>query len=99
MSRHRNDRAESRTTVLMGFAEALAAIEAGWALRDDGCDVVAFTRRGSRPALAHCRGLRIVEITAPEVDAVAARSELAELLAALRPAAVLPLCDQSLWLC
>ena len=86
-------------TVLIGFADALAAIEANWALRDYGCDVVAFARRGSRPALARCRGVRIVEITAPEEDTAAARADLATVLASLRPVAVLPLCDPSVWLC
>lgn len=86
-------------TVLIGFAEALAAIEASWTLRDHGCDVVAFARRGSRPALSHCRGVRIVEITAPEDDTAEACADLATLLASLRPVAVLPLCDQSVWLC
>jgi hypothetical protein len=86
-------------TVLIGFADALAAIEAFWALRDDGWAVVAFARRDSRPALSRCQGVRIVEITAPEEDAAAARSDLAGLLASLCPAAVLPLCDQSVWLC
>lgn len=86
-------------TVLIGFADALAAIEANWALRDYGCDVVAFARRGSRPALSRCRGVRIVEITAPEEDTAAARADLATVLASLRPVAVLPLCDQSVWLC
>ena len=86
-------------TVLIGFADALAAIEASWALRDHGCDVVAFARRGSRPALSRCRGVRIVEITAPEDDTAEACADLAALLASLRPAAVLPLCDQSVWLC
>jgi hypothetical protein len=86
-------------TVLIGFAEALAAIEASWALRDHGCDVVAFARRGSRPALSRCRGVRIVEITAPEDDTAEACADLAMLLASLHPMAVLPLCDQSVWLC
>ena len=86
-------------TVLIGFADALAAIEASWALRDQGWDVVAFARRGSRPALSRCRGVRIVEITAPEEDSAAACADLATVLASLRPAAVLPLCDQSVWLC
>lgn len=86
-------------TVLLGFADALAAIEATWALQDDGADVVAFARRGTRPPVARCKGVRLVEITAPEEDAAAARSELSALLAALAPDAVLPLCDQSVWLC
>jgi hypothetical protein len=85
-------------TVLIGFAEALAAIEAFWALRDYGWNVVAFARRGTRPALARCQGVRIVEITAPEENTAAAHSDLANLMASLRPGVVLPLCDQSVWL-
>lgn len=86
-------------TVLIGFADALAAIEANWALRDHGYDVVAFARRGSGPAVSRCRGVRIVEITAPEENTAAACADLATVLASLRPVAVLPLCDQSVWLC
>jgi hypothetical protein len=86
-------------TVLIGFADALAAIEASWALRDHGCDVVAFARRGSQPALSRCRGVRIVEITAPEDDTAQSCADLAKLLASICPVAVLPLCDQSVWLC
>jgi hypothetical protein len=86
-------------TVLIGFADALAAIEAYWALRDCGFNVVAFARRGRRTALSRCQGVRIVEITAPEQDTAAARAELAALLTSLRPAIVLPLCDPSVWLC
>ena len=86
-------------TVLIGFADALAAIEAYWALRDCGFNVVAFARRGRRTALSCCHGVRIAEITAPEEDTAAARADLAALLATLRPEAVLPLCDPSVWLC
>ena len=86
-------------TVLIGFADALAAIEAYWALRDCGFNVVAFARRGRRTALSRCHGVRIAEITAPEEDTAAARADLAALLATLRPEAVLPLCDHSVWLC
>ena len=86
-------------TVLIGFADALAAIETYWALRDCGFNVVAFARRGRRTGLSRCQGARIVEITAPEQDTAAARADLAALLASLRPEVVLPLCDPSVWLC
>jgi hypothetical protein len=85
--------------VLIGFAEALAAIESAWCLRDAGFEVVAFTRAGQRPALAAARGVRIVELPAPESDATASVTALRALIAAERPAAVLPLDDPAVWLC
>ena len=54
------------TTVLIGFAESLAAIESAWCLADAGYDVVAFTRAGNRPALAASRYVRVVPVPAPE---------------------------------
>jgi predicted ATP-grasp superfamily ATP-dependent carboligase len=67
---------------------------------DAGREVVAFTRRGSRPSLRRCRDVRIVEITAPEDDADAAISELATLLRQeTEYRAVMPLDDAALWLC
>ena len=84
--------------VLIGFAEALAAPEAAWSLVDDGFEVLAFTRRGARPALRRSRRVRLVEITAPEQDAAQAARELSAAVALERPCAVLPLDDASLWL-
>lgn len=88
----------SRGLVLTGFAEALAAPEAIWSLRDAGFDVVAFTRRGRRPAVRHARHVEIVDISAPEIDAEAAAVELAELAEDLKPLALLPLDDAAVWL-
>jgi hypothetical protein len=85
--------------VLIGFAEALAAIESAWCLRDAGFEVVAFTRAGQRPALAAARGVRVVELPSPETDAKASVAALQALVAAEQPAAVLPLDDPSVWLC
>ena len=84
--------------VLIGFAEALAAPEAAWSLVDDGFEVLAFTRRGARPALRRSRRVRLVEITAPEQDAAQAARELSAAVALERPCAVMPLDDASLWL-
>jgi hypothetical protein len=49
----------ARPLVLMGFAEALAAIEACWSLRAAGFRVAAFTREGTKPGLRHCRGVSV----------------------------------------
>ncbi len=89
-----------RRPVLIGFAHALAAPETAWSLLEAGIPVVAFAKRGSRPSLRLCRGVRIVEITAPEQDAAAAIADLSAQLA--RPdayRAVMPLDDTALWLC
>ena len=39
-----------KPTVLIGFADALAAIESAYSLADHGFDVCAFARAGTRPA-------------------------------------------------
>lgn len=86
-------------TVLIGFAEALAAIETAWSLQGAGYRVVAFTRAGQRPALRRARGVELYEVPAPEVNARATVEAVGRLLKTLRPAAVLPLDDHSLWVC
>ena len=57
--------------VLIGFAEALAAIEAAWSLQGAGFKVAAFRRAGSRPALQRVRGIEVYEVPNPAVDATA----------------------------
>ncbi len=84
--------------VLVGFAESLAAIESAWSLREAGFEVVAFTRAGRRPPLAAVKGIRLVELPAPEIDAAASIAALRVTVSTERPAAVLPLDDASLWL-
>ena len=59
------------TRVLIGFADAFAAIECAWSLADAGHEVFAFARHGTAPALAAARRVRIVPVTAPEDDAAA----------------------------
>lgn len=89
----------SASPVLIGFADALAAPETAWSLLESGSAVVAFARRGSRPPLRHCRPIRIVEITPPELNLEQA---LADLRALVRPgafAALMPLDDTAIWLC
>ncbi|HUA27646.1 MAG TPA: hypothetical protein VMC03_02075 [Streptosporangiaceae bacterium] len=85
--------------VLVGFADALAGIESAWCLARDGFEVHAFARRGSRPALRHSRSVRVVDVTAPEDDAVECAAQIAAMAGELGAAAVLPLDDHALWLC
>ncbi len=86
-------------TVLIGFAEALAAPEAVFSLRAAGHVVRVFTRRGAPAAL---RGLPVgvpLEVTAPEHNAGAAVEEFSAILTRLEaPLAVMALDDVSLWL-
>jgi predicted ATP-grasp superfamily ATP-dependent carboligase len=85
--------------VLIGFADALAAPETAWSLLGSGRPVVAFARRGSRPALRRCKGVELVEITPPEQDAAQAVSELRALLQCNDYVALMPLDDAAVWLC
>jgi hypothetical protein len=91
--------ASNRKTVLIGFADALAAPEVAWSLVDGGFDVVAFARRGSRPALGRSRTLRIVEIESPEVDATGAVESLEAAARRCGAVALMPLDDAAVWLC
>ena len=88
-----------RPAVLIGFADALAAIESAWCLADAGYEVHAFARRGTRPALARSKAVRIAYITAPEEDALSCAAEIAAVARETRVAAVLPLDDHAVWLC
>ena len=89
----------SRPVVLIGFGEALAAIESAWSLRAAGFEVVAFTRSGSRPALRHCHGVQIHAISPPEKDAAGAVRDVEALVRSVRPDSLLPLDDFALWIC
>jgi predicted ATP-grasp superfamily ATP-dependent carboligase len=90
--------AVTRRTVLIGFAEAMAAIEAAWSLQAGGFRVAAFARRGAKPAVRHVQGVELHELAPPETDAQAAVSDLRELLAATGAGAYLPLDDYAVWL-
>jgi hypothetical protein len=92
-------------TVLLGFAEALAAPEVVWSLVDGGFRVVAFTRKGRPSALRFSRHIVCHEISAPESDLQAALSDLHSLLVSLSTPAdgnqwiLLPLDDKAVYLC
>lgn len=88
-----------RPRVLIGFAEALAAIESAWCLADAGFEVVAFARAGHRPPLASSRRVRVVPVPAPETDADDSLHAIRALVSAEQPVAVLPLDDLAVWLC
>jgi predicted ATP-grasp superfamily ATP-dependent carboligase len=85
--------------VLIGFAEALAAIEATWSLQEAGFKVVAFCRAGTRPALRRARGVEVHEVPRPELDAAATATAVRALVAVTSPTALLPLDDHAVWVC
>jgi predicted ATP-grasp superfamily ATP-dependent carboligase len=90
--------AVTRKTVLIGFAEAMAAIEAAWSLQAAGYRVAAFARRGAKPALRHVPDVELHEISAPEAGANAAVGDLRSLLEETAASAYLPLDDYAVWL-
>ncbi len=94
-----------KATVIIGFADALAAPEVAWSLLDGGFTVVGFGRKGKGSALRWSRRVRLFEITPPEVDIRQSIRDLRNGIAAVArktdgsPLAVMPLDDAALWLC
>jgi hypothetical protein len=88
----------NRPTVLIGFGESFAAIEAAWSLQRSGMNVVAFTREGSRPPIRYARDISVHQIPKPEADLTSATDALSTLIDVVRPNALLPLDDASLWM-
>ena len=88
-----------RPAVLIGFAEALAGPETAWSLLDAGNRVVAFTRRGRRPALRRCREVELVSVTPPERDLETAAAEVRALAWREDIGAVMPLDDAAVSIC
>jgi predicted ATP-grasp superfamily ATP-dependent carboligase len=95
----------SQTTVLVGFAEAMAAPEVVWSLVDEDFRVIAFARKGRASALHYSKHVVCHEICAPESDLQAALSDLHSLLNSLSVQAdgtqliLFPLDDKAVWLC
>jgi hypothetical protein len=85
--------------VLIGFADALAAIESAWSLLEAGFEVSAFARAGTRPALRRLRSVELHPVAPPDVDRGAALSDLRAAIRRSAADAVMPLDDVSLWLC
>jgi hypothetical protein len=87
----------SRPSVLVGFADALAAPEAAASLLAAGCRVASFSRRGRTVALRRMRGVEIVDVTAPENDLAACLADVAA--AAAGYDVVMPLDDPAVLVC
>jgi predicted ATP-grasp superfamily ATP-dependent carboligase len=85
--------------VLIGFAEAMAAIETAWSLQAAGFRVAAFGRAGRKPALRYVRGVTVFGVPAPEDDSAAAAGAIGALCASLSPAVLMPLDDHAVWAC
>lgn len=94
-----------RATVLLGFAEALAAPEVVWSLVDAGFRLVAFARKGRACALRHSRHVLCHEICAPESDLDTALSDIQAVIGSLdaelddSERVLFPLDDKAVWLC
>jgi predicted ATP-grasp superfamily ATP-dependent carboligase len=83
---------------MVGFADALAAIETVWSLLGAGFSVSAFTRAGRAPVLRRVDSVALHEITAPEHSV---EDSLRDLRAAMQDsgsAALMPLDDAAVWL-
>ncbi|MCX5041680.1 hypothetical protein OG921_00560 [Aldersonia sp. NBC_00410] len=93
-----NREALAMTTVLVGFAESFAAIEATWSLQRSGMRVIAFARHGTRPPLRFADGVELHRVPAPEADVAGCLAEVREVIRKYRPDAFLPLDDAALWL-
>lgn len=87
----------SSRSVLVGFADALAAPEAAASLVQAGYRVASFSRRGRTVALRRMHGVEIVEVTAPEDDLQACLAEVAVIAGAHD--AIMPLDDQAVLVC
>jgi hypothetical protein len=93
------------STVVIGFAEAMAAPEVLWSLVDQGYRVTAFARKGRQHALQHSRHVLCRQLTPPEVDLQAAVSDLRALLISLdrihdgSERILFPLDDAAVWMC
>ena len=86
-----------RRSVLVGFADALAAPEVAASLLQAGHRVSAFKRRGETVALRKLREIELVEVTAPEDDLPACAEEVATL--ATNHDLTMPLDDLALLVC
>jgi hypothetical protein len=84
---------------MIGFADALAAIETAWSLERAGFAVSAFARAGSRPALRRSGSVEIHPIAAPEHDAEESVRDLRVAMRESGAAALMPLDDAAVWLC
>ena len=83
--------------VLIGFAEAVAAPECVFSLQKAGFSVVAFARRETQPVIGRIKGVRVVQLVAPEHDVEQTIGELTALARTLGPLPCLALDDAGLY--
>jgi hypothetical protein len=85
------------SSVLVGFADALAAPEVAASLLSAGYSVASFSRRGRGVALRWMRGVELIEVTAPEDDLAACVRDVAAAVDAFD--VVMPLDDLAVFIC
>lgn len=95
LERRRNE--PTGRSVLIGFADALAAPEAAASLLAGGFRVTSFCRRGRPVALRHMRGVKVIAVTAPEDDLATCAAEVARLAQAHD--VTMPLDDPAVLVC
>jgi hypothetical protein len=88
----------SDRTVILGFAESLAAIETAWDLMNHGFVVHAFSRSGRAAALAKDPRIVTHKISAPEVKASETVVQLIDLATQLGWPVLMPVDDTAVWL-
>ena len=98
---HKTDSAWSREgrRVMVGFADALAAIESVWSLLGAGFSVSAFTRAGHAPVLRRLDSVELHQIAAPERNVEDSLRDLRAAMHASDSGALMPLDDAAVWLC
>jgi len=87
----------TRRSVLIGFADALAAPEAAASLLGAGYRVVGFARRGRPATLRRMPGVEIVDVSPPEEDLAACAQQVAALAGAHD--VTMPLDDPAVLVC
>ena len=87
----------SAGSVLIGFADALAAPEVAASLLAAGYHVASFSRRGRPVALRRLKGVELLEVTAPEDDLDSCLHDLAAI--APRYDVTMPLNDAGVVVC
>jgi len=85
------------STVVIGFAEAFAAIECVWSLQGEGYRVTVSSRRGARSPLRRMRGVRVYDVAVPEHAWPDTVADIRHLLAESQPAYRMPLDDAAVW--
>ena len=90
---------EDSKKILLGFADAIAAIEVVFDLLEKGHELVIFSRRKDSTSLAYCKNITIEYITAPEDNIKDAKKDLLKIIKQNSFDAMMPLDDIALWLC